>query len=169
MKARLRNMNLREFESFREYSTNDYAKDLMKEQNISSESALKQAITEFSDMLPEGIKTKDHSLMMIVDENKKKTVGVIWYLYEITEGTKQVFLNDLLIYEEERRKGYAMTALSEMVHNANMAGCIHSIIYVWKHNPPGINLYTKCGYVAFRELDDGMYMRKEIGYSNDGK
>lgn len=84
-------------------------------------------------------------------------------MYEITEGTKQVFLNDLLIYEEERRNGYAMAALSEMVHNATEAGCRQSIIYVWKHNPSGVNLYTKCGYVAFRELDDGMYMRKEIG------
>ena len=150
MKVRLREMSLQEFETFREYSTNDYAKDLMKEQNISPESALKQAVTEFSDMLPEGIKTKDHSLMMIEDENSQKTVGIIWYLYEITEGTKQVFLNDLLIYEQERRKGYAMAALSEMVHNAARAGCRQSIIYVWKHNPPGVNLYTKCGYVAFR-------------------
>ncbi len=116
MKVRLRNMSLREFETFREYSTNSYAKDLIKNQNISLESAL-----------------------------------------------KQVFLNDLLIYEEERRKGYAMAALSEMVHNAAEAGCRQSIIYVWKHNPSGVNLYTKCGYVAFRELDDGMYMKKEIG------
>lgn len=163
MKVRLRNMSLREFEAFREYSTNSYAKDLIKNQNISLESALKQAIVEFSDMLPEGIKTKDHSLMMIEDEKIQKPVGIIWYMYEITEGIKQVFLNDLLIYEEERRKGYAMAALSEMVYNAAEAGCRQSIIYVWKHNPSGVNLYTKCGYVAFRELDDGMYMKKEIG------
>ncbi len=39
MKVRLRNMRLREFETFREYSTNSYAKDLMKDQNISLESA----------------------------------------------------------------------------------------------------------------------------------
>lgn len=162
MKVRLRKMDLREFEAFREYSTNDYAKDLMKNQNISLEDALKQAMTEFLDMLPEGIETKDNSLMMIEDENSKKAVGIIWYLYEFTEGIKQVFLNDLLIYEEERRKGYAMSALSEMVHNAAKAGCKESIIYVWKHNPSGISLYTKCGYVSFRELEDGMYMRKEI-------
>lgn len=162
MKVRLRKMSLREFETFREYSTNDYAKDLMKTQNISSEDSLKQAITEFLDMLPEGMETKDNSLMMIEDENSQKAVGIIWYLYEIIEGTKQVFLNDLLVYEEERRKGYAMAALSEMVHNAKEAGCKQSIIYVWEHNPSGVNLYTKCGYVPFRELDDGMYMRKEI-------
>lgn len=163
MKIRLRNMSLQEFEAFRENSTNDYAKDLMKAQNISQENALKQAVTEFSDMLPEGIKTKDHSLMMIEEEDSQKSVGIIWYLYEITEGMKQVFLNDLLIYEEERRKGYAIAALSEMVHNAVRDGCRQSIIYVWKYNSPGVNLYTKCSYVVFRELEDGMYMRKEIG------
>lgn len=156
-------MSLQEFEAFREYSTNDYMKDLMEAQNISAESALNQAQAEFSDMLPEGINTKDNSLMMIEDENNKKTVGIIWYLYENTEGTKQVFLNDFMIYEEERRKGYAMAALSEMARYAVKHGCRQSIIYVWKHNPPGVNLYTKCGYVAFRESDDGMYMRKEIG------
>ena len=37
MKVRLRKMSSREFEAFREYSTNDYVKDLMKSQNISSE------------------------------------------------------------------------------------------------------------------------------------
>ena len=163
MKVRFRKMSLQEFEAFREYSTNDYMKDLMIDQNISSESALKQAQTEFSDMLPEGINTKDNSLMMIEDENNEKTVGIIWYLYENTEGIKQVFLNDFMIYEEERRKGYAMAALSEMVHNAIEAGCRQSVIYVWKHNLAGVNLYTKCGYVPFRELDDGMYMKKEIG------
>ncbi|RKI39415.1 GNAT family N-acetyltransferase [bacterium D16-51] len=162
MKVRLRKMSLQEFEAFREYSTNDYAKDLMKAQNTTQENALKQAVTEFSDILPEGIKTKDHSLMMIEEEDSRKSVGIIWYLYEITEGTKQVFLNDLLIYEEERRKGYAMAALSEMAHNAAKDGCRQSIIYVWKHNPPGVNLYTKCGYVTFRELKDGMYMGREI-------
>lgn len=162
MKVRLRKMSLQEFKNFREYSTNDYMKDLMKAQNISAENALKQARAEFSDMLPEGINTKDNFLMMIEDEKNKKAVGIIWYLYENTEGIKQVFLNDFMIYEEERRKGYAMAALSEMAHCAAKDGCRQSIIYVWKHNPPGVNLYTKCGYVAFRELDDGMYMRKEI-------
>ena len=49
-----------------------------------------------------------------------------------------------------------------MEGDAKRNGCVESIIYVWKHNSPGINLYTKCGYVAFRELDDGTYMKKGI-------
>lgn len=50
----------------------------------------------------------------------------------------------------------------EMERDAKRNDCAESIIYVWKHNSPGINLYTKCGYVAFRELDYGMYMKKGL-------
>ena len=99
-------------------------------------------------------------LRIIVDMADQKAVGILWYLFEMTDGVKQVFLSDLIIKEEERRKGYASAALIEMERDAQRNGCVESIIYVWKHNSPGINLYTKCGYVAFRELDDGMYMKK---------
>lgn len=165
MEVGLRKMNLQEFESFCEYSINDYIKDLMKEQEITLEEALNQAQKEFTDMLPEGINTTDNSLMMIENVYTEKAVGIIWYLYEIIEGKKQVFLNDFIIYENHRRKGYATAALDKMVYNAKQDGCTQSIIYVWKHNLPGINLYTKCGYTTFRELDDGMYMKKEIAYN----
>ena len=67
-----------------------------------------------------------------------------------------------MIYEEERRKRYATSALTAMEHNAIEAGCRQSIIYVWKHNSSGGNLYMKCGYVTFKELGDGLYMKKDI-------
>lgn len=79
----------------------------------------------------------------------------------MADGVKQVFLSDFIIKEEECRKGYASAALIEMEQDAWRNECAESVIYVCKHNPSGINLYTKCGYVAFRELDDGMYMEKE--------
>lgn len=69
MKAKLREMDVREFETFRVNSINDYAKDLMAVEDISLEHALEQAESEFSDMLPDGMKTRDHSLMMIEDES----------------------------------------------------------------------------------------------------
>lgn len=68
-----------------------------------------------------------------------------------------------MIKEEERRKEYAAAALLEMEQEARKSGCIESRLYVSKENLIGIKLYTKCGYIVFRELDDGMYMRKEIG------
>lgn len=162
MNVKFRKMNPQEYNSYYEYNISDYAKDLVKSSGITVEESLKQAKKEFADMLSEGMDTKDNSLMIIEDENTGKKVGIIWYLYELCDGVKQVFISDFVIYEEERRKGYAAAALAEMEHKAVEDDCTQSIIYVWKHNPPGVNLYTKCGYITFRESDDGMYMKKEL-------
>ena len=162
MEVQFRAMSEEEFKIFYENSINDYVNDLMKSSVITIEEALAEAKREFAEMLPNGLGTKDHALRIIVDAVEEKAVGVIWYLFEMTDDIKQVFLSDFIIKEEERRKGYASAALTEMERDAQRNGCAESIIYVWKHNPPGINLYTKCGYVAFRELEDGMYMKKRI-------
>lgn len=162
MEVQLREMSEEEFKLFLENSINDYVDDLIKTSAITVEKALAEAKREFTEMLPNGLGTKDNALRTIVDAAEEKAVGVIWYLFEMTDGIKQVFLSDFIIKEEERRKGYASEALTEMERDARRNGCAESIIYVWKHNLPGINLYTKCGYAAFRELDDGMYMKKRI-------
>ena len=155
-------MNAEEYQAFYQHSIEDYANDLMKSQDNTMEQAVKQAQQEFADMLPKGRITENNMLMMVEETDSSRTVGYIWYLYEVCEGAKQVFLNDFLIYEEQRRKGYATDALAGMLQNAREDGCMESITYVWKHNFPGIRLYTKCGYVVFRETEDGMYMKKEI-------
>lgn len=162
MEVQLREMSEEEFKKFIEYSINDYVNDLIKSSAVSMEEALAEAEREFAEMLPNGLSTQDNALRIIVDAAEEKAVGIIWYLFEMTDGIKQVFLSDFIIKEEERRKGYAFAALAEMERDARRNGCAESIIYVWKHNPPGINLYTKCGYVTFREIDDGMYMKKRI-------
>lgn len=162
MEVQLREMSKDEFKIFFENSIFDYANDLVKSSNITMDEARIQAQGEFEEMLPNGLETKDNVLRIIVDVAEQKTVGIIWYLFEMTDDIKQVFLSDFIIKEEERRKGYASAALIEMEGDAQRNGCVESNIYVWKHNSPGINLYTKCGYVAFRELDDGMYMKKGI-------
>ena len=162
MEVQLREMSEEEFRIFFENSINDYVNDLIKSPVITMEEALAEAKREFAEMLPNGLGTKDNALRIIVDVAEEKVVGVIWYLFEMTDDIKQVFLSDFIIKEEERRKGYASAALTEMERDAQRNGCAESIIYVWKHNSPGINLYTKCGYVAFKELDDGMYMKKRI-------
>ena len=162
MEIQLREMSLEEFKIFSENSIFDYANDLVKSSNITMDEARIQAQGEFEEMLPNGLETKDNVLRIIVDVAEQKTVGIIWYLFEMTDDIKQVFLSDFIIKEEERRKGYASAALIEMERDAQKNDCAESIIYVWKHNLPGINLYTKCGYVAFRELDDGMYMKKGL-------
>ena len=151
-----------EFSAFRDRSAADYAADLLKTHSLSPEDALSQARQEFDGMLPQGKDTPGHFLMTIRDASDGQPVGLIWYLYEQTDGVKQVFLSDFLIDEEHRRKGYATAALAEMERLARADGCTESVLYVWQHNPAGIGLYEKCGYVPFRQMEDGMYLKKKM-------
>lgn len=162
MNVKLRKMTVSEFAVFKQYSIEDYAIDLTNNFELTLEKALSQAEKEFIDILKEGIYTKDNDLMVITDCNAEKNVGVIWYLYEFTDGIKHTFLSDFIVKEEERRKGYATAALYEMEKEASKYGCTECRLYVGKNNKKGIQLYTKVGYEIFRNTDDGMYMKKVI-------
>ena len=162
MNVTLRKMNGNEYELFKKYSIEDYAKDLMQESEMSLTEAMTQSEAEFDEMLSNGVDTLDNDLMVIEDTDLEKSVGVIWYLYEITDQVKHTFLSDFIIKKEERRKGYATAALYAMEKIAVNHGCSECRLYVWKHNPKGIALYTKVGYQTFRDEDDGMYMKKTI-------
>ena len=101
--------------------------------------------------------------MMLQDAKTGKEVGWIWFFYEENEkGIKQVFLSDFLIYEDERRKGYAAAALHEMEQKAKADGRTEVILYVWEHNVPGFNLYQKCGYTAVQQSESGTAMKKML-------
>ena len=62
------------------------------------------------------------------------------------DGRYCVFLEDLLIFESERRKGFASAAIREMNELARQDGCASSVLFMRDHNPGGMRLYEKCGY-----------------------
>ncbi len=158
----LRKMTDEEFLHFKKFSIADYAEDLIKGEGLNREQALKNAENEFSGMLPDGSETPDQFLMAIEDVKNGKDIGRIWFSYEKKAGIQQVFLCDFLIYESERRKGYASAVLDEMEQMAKADGCAESVLYVWEHNVPGFSLYQKCGYTAIEKDDRGIYMKKVL-------
>ena len=156
-------MTEKEFLDYKEISIAGYAQDLMKEKNISNERARIDAKNEFEFGLPNGLDTENSFLMNIVAEDGKK-VGWIWFQYDTNrEGnSKQAFLADLLIFESERRKGYAFEAINEMNGIAKNDGCSSSALFVWDHNQEGLGLYEKCGYKPCQQGNGGWFMLKEL-------
>ena len=151
----LRRMTSAEFEAFAQYSVRAYAQDLA---GAYGADAAEQARKEFSGMLPDGIHTPDNALMVI--EAGSRAVGAIWYLFEVTNGVRHAFLCDFIIRPEERRKGYAAAALAEMERDALARGYAECRLYADVGNRAALNLYEKCGYRAFRQTADGIYMKK---------
>ena len=159
----LRKMTEDEFRAFKKSSVADYAVDLMKGRNISPEQALMEAEEEFDADLPDGPDT-EYSFVMNVEAENEHRVGWVYFKYYAREDGDQyyVFLEDLLIFESERRKGFASAAIHEMNMLAKQDGCSSSVLFVWDHNPEGMSLYEKCGYAPYNRAEGGTYMVKEL-------
>ena len=158
----LRKMTEEEFQRFKTNSIADYASDLMTGEGFDEEDAFANAREEFEGELTDGPDTEGQYVMTIEDAESGRDVGRIWFFYEEAEGGRQVWLSDFAIREEERRKGYASAALSEMERMAKAAGCVQSALFVWDHNPEGFELYRKCGYAAVEHEDGGSVMQKAL-------
>ncbi len=158
----LRKMDEEEFCAFRETSISDYAEDLLSGQDMDREQALSAAENEFDGTLPDGLGT-EHSFIMNVEDARGNRVGWIFFKYYVGEDDEFfVFLEDLLIFEGERRKGYASEAIREMNEQARRDGCSSSLLFVWDHNPAGMRLYEKCGYTPDDHETGGTYMIRKL-------
>ena len=155
-------MTEEEFRAFKKYSVDDYAVDLMKGQGLSHEQALTDAAAEFDRTLPDGLETENCFLMNIKDANENRAGWIEFKYYTNEEGKKWVFLEDLLIFESERRKGFASAAIDEMNVLAKKDGCSSSVLFVWDHNPGGMRLYEKCEYKPYSREEGGTIMVKEL-------
>ena len=160
----LRKMTREEYRRFRQYSVADYAEDLIKGRGLDRQRALAEAEAEFDGMLPDGPDTEGRFLMTVTDAQGQREVGWIWFSYVQGDGgARQVFLSDLLIREEDRRKGCATAALSEMEKTAASDGCTESVLYVWERNEAAYRLYRKYGYRAVRQGEGETFMKKPLG------
>ena len=160
MSVEVRKMTSEEFDAFFQWSAENHAKELMEELQLSHAEAMQETLQELAQMLPEGFRTENNHFMMIVAEQEK--AGYLWTIYEKTEGRKQCFLCDFVIWEEKRRKGYGEKALSLAERIAATAGCQESVLFVRDDNTAARALYEKCGYRILRQEAYGKYMKKPL-------
>ncbi|MBR5410701.1 MAG: GNAT family N-acetyltransferase [Clostridia bacterium] len=158
----LRPMTADEFRRFKDYSIPDYARDLTVAEGLAPEEALIAAEAEFHKLMPDGPDTEGQFVMTVEDAHRAQEVGWIWFFKEQEDGETLAFIADFLIFEPERRKGYATAALIETEKIAKAAGCAAVGLWVWDHNPAAQALYQKCGFKAAERDGGGTYMKKAI-------
>lgn len=162
MSVMIRSMTEKEFEAFCQMSIAHHVAELMEECAMTQDDAISQAKIEFAGMLPDGLNTKNHFLMTIVENSSKEVVGFIWTIHEYTDGLKQSFVCDFVILDSKRRKGYAVETLHLVEKNALDAGCQESVLFVADGNDAASALYEKCGYQNLRQEQYGKYMLKQL-------
>jgi ribosomal protein S18 acetylase RimI-like enzyme len=153
----LRKMTESEFQSYLEYTYVKYADEQAKAGFWPADRAIELAKAEITDLLPDGLATKDHFLYCLVVPGEPAPVGVLWIMIRVRNGRREAFIDDIEIYENFRRKGYASQALGILENIITEMGLKTIRLHVFGHNQNALKLYEKCGYEIIN-----IYMEKSV-------
>lgn len=121
-----------------------YAAEHVRGGRWTAEEAPAEARAEYHRLLPQGMQTPDHYLRQIVDDESGERVGLIWYWHD--RRRDRLFLYDVEIDKDHRRRGYAAQALRKLEDEARSLGAEHIGLHVFGHNLAARQLYEKLGY-----------------------
>lgn len=149
----LREMNAVEFDHYTKTAIQNYADELVKSGIYPKENSLAQAQKVYSQLLPDGLNTKDQYLFHVINETDA-IIGMIWF------GKKpnaQGFIYDFMIDEHFRNQGFGTKTLELIEEKAKLMGINKLNLHVFGHNFNAISLYKKMGYTIY-----SMNMSKEL-------
>lgn len=148
-----------QYDNFKEFSIQEYAKNIIKSNNYSEENALKMSEEEFNNILFQELDTPKNYLFSIINENEIH-VGYIWYMID---NNGEAFICDFYINEDFRRKGYATQALELLDYQVKQHGCNEIVLNVFDYNVEANALYKKSGYMLSSIVEGGCrYLKKQL-------
>jgi len=148
--ANLRLVELDEasYREFREHLVRDYAADKVRAGAWAEAEAESRAAKDVDGLLPEGPATRDHFLYSVRDESAAAEVGIVWFALTNSGAGRSVWIYDIIIDEDFRRRGYATRTLELVENRAAELGARRVELHVFGHNHGAHALYEKLGYTA---------------------
>jgi len=148
MMVKLVPMNELEFEMYVQYSIQEYAQEQEKSGRESEDEGVHEAEQQYQQLLPQGLQTPNHTLCMIVDEERDRSVGVLWFDLHAQENERQVNINDIVIFEEFRRRGYAKRAIQLLEKQAIELGATSVVLRTLEPNESMRILYERLKHMV---------------------
>ena len=157
--TRLEPMDATTFAAWQETSVREYADDKVRAGSWPDSEALERARRAFAQFLPAGMATPGHEVRSMVDE-AGAIVGYAWFAAEDRPIGRVVFIYDIAVYPEHRRKGHGQAALAAIDDYARELGCVGVQLHVFGDNTGARELYRKAGFI---ETDVTMLKRVDRG------
>jgi ribosomal protein S18 acetylase RimI-like enzyme len=123
----------------------EYAAEKVAAGNYAEEGSLERSTAEFDALLPQGLRTPGHEIRSLVDDDGQ-AVGYVWFTQEDRPPGRVVFIYDIAVDPEHRRKGHAQAALAAVEVYAREHGCIGVMLHVFGNNAGARQLYLNAGY-----------------------
>lgn len=143
--TRLEPMTQARYETWLEATIREYAAEKVASGNYAEEGSLERSKGEFDSLLPNGRQTEGHEILSMVDD-AGEDVGYVWFTTEDRPVGRVVFIYDIAVDPEHRRKGHAQAALLEVEAYAREHGCVGVMLHVFGSNNGARRLYLKAGY-----------------------
>lgn len=139
-----------EFEQYKEATIPSYAAAHVRAGTYPADGAVERARAEFASLLPEGLRSPGHTVVWIVDAASGKRVGHLWYFHPADQ--PRMFIYDIEIDADSRRKGFAEAAITELVGIGRIAGARTLGLHVFGDNTGAIALYEKLGFLTTNRM-----------------
>lgn len=136
-----------EFEKFRKKSIEGRAKYHEAEADLNPKDALARANEEFGKYCPDGLKTPSQFFYNLVFEDKV-CVGYLWFAIRERNNKKRLFINDILVEESYRGRGFSKFMMTWLENKANEMGLTEIGLHVLGNNLVARGLYEKTGFTV---------------------
>ena len=162
----LRKMFKEEYPAYCEYFIADYSLEITQNYGHSMEVAIELAKKDLQDSFPNGLESKEHSLLCIDTEIDGHfcLIGYLWYSIDVKD--KSSFISDFYIFDEYRGIGFGKQAISALESQLQSIGINQIKLRVAYQNQRALKLYQKVGFSI-----TGFNMSKtisDLSYSEHG-
>jgi RimJ/RimL family protein N-acetyltransferase len=146
------------FREYRDHLVRDYAADKVRAGAWSESEAQIRAAKDVDGLLPEGPATQGHFLYSVREDAADAEVGTVWFALRDSGVGRYVWIYDIIIDENFRRRGYASRTLELVEARAKELGAKSVELHVFGHNQGAQTLYEKVGYSV-----TSITMAKQVG------
>ena len=143
---RLEPMDEPTYEAWRDTTVREYAQEKIDAGTWPEAEALERSARSYVELLPDGLETAGHELRSMVTDDGDR-VGYAWFVVEDRPIGPVVFIYDIAVHPDHRRKGYARVALGAIETYAREHGCVGVQLHVHGGNAGARQLYLRAGFV----------------------
>jgi len=134
-----------EFADWRAETVQGYAADISDSGSMSPGDAMTASIAEVDRLLPDGLRTEQHSFLCLIAAGE--VVATNWIYHHRSPGVSWVY--GVETHEGLRGKGYGRAAMIIGEQATLAAGDTHLGLNVFGHNAVAISMYESMGYRAY--------------------
>jgi len=142
----LRPMLPDEFVTYLEWAIDDYAAELERNGKATGEAAQIASRASFDSLLPDGLATLGHTLLVATGPDDGEKVGVLWF-GPSTDDPAMAWIYDITVDEDKRGRGWGRAIMRAFEGEARARGFARAGLNVYGDNHVARRLYESLGYV----------------------